>query len=99
MSEDTKKEESKAEVKVDTPKTYAKKVSPKKAETKSAPKKAAKKEVAKAAPTKPARRYSFEQWASRRGVKAHHRGGLRAFIKNPDKPRTLEDWDACFKGY
>ena len=70
-----------------------------KAPKKAAPKKAAKKVAAKAAPVKPSRRYSFEQWASRRGVKAHHRGGLRAFIKNPDKPRPLEDWDACFKGY
>jgi len=93
MSEDVKKEEVKAEAKSDV-----KKSAPKKVVTKAAPK-AAKKEVVKAAPVKPARRYSFEQWASRRGVKAHHRGGLRAFTKNPDKPRTLEDWDACFKGY
>ena len=73
---------------------------------KPAPKKpAVKKAVKKAAPpvrkaaVKPAKRYSFEQWASRRGVKEHHRGGLRAFVKNPAKPRTLEEWDKCFVGY
>jgi len=94
MSEDVKKEEAKTAA----DEFVVKKTAPKKVAKKAAPK-AAKKEVVKAAPAKPARRYSFEQWASRRGVKAHHRGGLRAFTKNPDKPRTLEDWDACFKGY
>lgn len=93
MSEDVKKE-----VKTAADELVVKKTAPKKAAKKAAPKKAATKVAVKAAP-KPSRRYSFEQWASRRGVKAHHRGGLRAFIKNPDKPRTLEDWDACFKGY
>jgi len=93
MSEDKKQE-----VKTAADELVVEKVAPKAAKKKAAPK-AAKKVAAKAAPAKPSRRYSFEQWASRSGVKAHHRGGLRAFIKNPDKPRTLEDWDACFKGY
>lgn len=50
-------------------------------------------------PAKPEKLHSFEQWASRRGVVAHHRGGLRAFITNSTKHRTLDEWDACFKGY
>lgn len=99
MSEDTKKEKVMV---VDEEKSLSdvtKKAAFKAPKKKAAPKKAAKKAAPKKAAVKPSRRYSFEQWASRRGVKAHHRGGLRAFIKNPDKPRTLEDWDACFKGY
>jgi hypothetical protein len=90
MSEDTKKEvKSQTELFVAEPKTKA----PKKA----APKK--RKVAAKRPVTKPAKRYTFDQWAARRGVKNHHRGGLRAFIKNSKKPRTLEDWDLGFKGY
>jgi len=45
------------------------------------------------------RKYTFEQWAKRRGVLAHHKGGLRAYVANVNKPRTLEDWDECFKDY
>jgi hypothetical protein len=89
MSEDIKKE-----VKPETKfvaKSEAKAV-------KAAPKK--RKVAAKRPPvTKPVKRYTFEQWAARRGVKNHHRGGLRAFIKNSTKPRTLADWDLGFKGY
>jgi len=69
---------------------------PKKEAPKKAP--AKKKAVAKKA-TKPVKRYSFDQWASRREVKARHRGGLRAFVTNPRKHRTLEEWDKCFIGY
>lgn len=69
-----------------------KKVAPKKAPAKK--KKAVAKKVAK-----PVKRYSFDQWASRRAVKERHRGGLRAFVKNPGKHRTLEEWDKCFVGY
>lgn len=47
----------------------------------------------------PAKRYSFTQWAARNGVPAHHRGGLRAFVNNVSKHRTLSDWDKCFEGY
>lgn len=42
---------------------------------------------------------SFEQWAAQRGLKAHHRGGRRAFVRDADYPRTLEAWDVCFKDY
>lgn len=45
------------------------------------------------------KRYSFEKWAARRGVKSHHRPGLKAYVKNVNKLRTLEEWDECFKGY
>lgn len=46
-----------------------------------------------------ARVYRFEQWAARREIPDHHRGGLRAYVKNVHKPRTLEEWDKCFKDY
>lgn len=74
-------------------KAAPKKAAPKKAATKAAPKKK------KRSVVKPVKRFSFEQWAARRGVKEHHRGGLRAFVKNPNKYRTLEEWDKCFVGY
>lgn len=53
------------------------------------------------APRRPARKrtYTFEQWAQRRGVPSHHKGGLRAYVPNVNKSRTLEEWDACFKDY
>ncbi len=92
MSEDSKKE-FKPEVKREAEPVARKKVAPKKAATKKRP------APARRAAVKPEKRHSFEQWASRRGVKEHHRGGLRAFITNSKKHRTLAEWDACFKGY
>lgn len=50
-------------------------------------------------PARPEKTYSFDQWAARRGVPTHHRGGMRAFVTNHKKPRTLEAWDVCFKDY
>ncbi len=47
----------------------------------------------------PNRRYTFTQWAVRRGVKTRHQPGMRAFIKNPNKPRTIEEWDKLFVTY
>jgi hypothetical protein len=92
MSEDIKKEvkpKLEREFKIEDLKVAPKKAAPKK-----------RKAAAKRPPvTKPVKRYTFEQWAARRGVKNHHRGGLRAFIKNSTKPRTLADWDLGFKGY
>jgi len=93
MSEDTKKEY-KPEFEREF-KSVEKKVAPKKA----APKKKVAPKKAASAPAPFVKRYSFEQWASRRGVKNHHRGGLRAFITNSKKSRTLSEWDACFTGY
>ena len=48
---------------------------------------------------RPPKTYSFDQWASCKGVPKHHRRGMRAFVKNPNRQRTLEQWDACFIGY
>ncbi len=47
----------------------------------------------------PGKRYTFTQWAVRRGKKPHHQPGLRAFVKNPNKPRTIEEWDKLFETY
>jgi hypothetical protein len=82
-------------------------VAKKKAAGKPAPKEekaaAPKKEVVVSKRSKrvrPPKLYSFEQWAARKGIPPHHRGGLRAFVKkNPDRHRTEEQWDECFKGY
>lgn len=48
---------------------------------------------------KPVRRVSFEQWASRRSIKDSHKAGLRAYVKNPNVPRSLEMWDKVFSDY
>lgn len=58
-----------------------------------------KKEVQIVAPKKVEKAYSFEQWAKRRGVPKHHHGGMRAFVKNPNKSRSLEQWDKLFANY
>lgn len=41
---------------------------------------------------------TFEQWATRRGAKVHHRRGLKAFAKD-DAARPMEAWDILFDGY
>ena len=51
------------------------------------------------APTVPARRVTFEQWSSRRSIKKEHLRGMRAFVKNPTRVRTMAEWDAAFKAY
>lgn len=70
------------------------------------PKRATKKAKASAALTPlpipitpPVKRFSFDQWAARNNVLPRHRPGLRAFVNNVSKHRTLEEWEACFKGY
>lgn len=47
----------------------------------------------------PARRVSFDQWAAKRAIKESHRRGMRAFIKTPDRVRTIAEWDEAFKAY
>lgn len=47
----------------------------------------------------PGKRYSFTQWAVRRAVKTRHQPGMRAFVQNPSKSRTLEEWDSLFETY
>jgi hypothetical protein len=42
---------------------------------------------------------SFEQWATLRGKKPHHWGGLKAHAKNALYARTLQEWDELFKNY
>lgn len=82
-------------------------------ETKSAPKKggrrkasSSKAEEPKAPEPRPVasfparkRTYTFEQWAKRRGIVSHHRGGMRAYVRDVRRSRTLEEWDDCFKDY
>ena len=55
--------------------------------------------VTVAVPVSPTKKYTFEQWAARRKILTHHQGGLRAFVQNPKKSRTLADWDAIFAAY
>lgn len=43
--------------------------------------------------------YTFDQWAARKGVPQHHRGGMRAFVSNVNKSRSLEAWDKLFSEY
>jgi hypothetical protein len=45
------------------------------------------------------RKVSFEQWARARGVKRHHKGGLKAHVLNPRTPRSYKDWDKAFADY
>lgn len=45
------------------------------------------------------RRISFDQWAARENIPMHNRRGRRAFVKNPDTPRTLAEWNALFKTF
>ena len=68
----------------------SKKVSQKKPRAKQAP---------VVTPILSARVYRFDQWAARRGVAQRHTGGLRAYVRDVHKPRTLEEWDKCFVDY
>ncbi len=80
----------------DTEKTVAKKVPAKKV-----PAKKSTKETTRTRPTMPVRTrtFTFEQWAKRRGIKQHHKRGLRAYVLHVARPRSLEQWDKCFKDY
>lgn len=55
--------------------------------------------VVSQAPKRRVRGLSLAQYAAQRQVKRHHLGGMRAFIKNPDRVRTLEEWDKVFRDY
>jgi len=48
---------------------------------------------------KPAKKVTFSQYAALRQIKVRHRAGMKAFIRNPNLPRTVADWDKCLKGY
>lgn len=41
----------------------------------------------------------FDRYARRKGIKAHHVAGMKAFAKNPNMPRTLAEWDDFFSSY
>lgn len=95
MSEDTKVQDTEK----DTNKTKTTSSSSSKATTAPPKRAATTKKRKKKRVQKPEKKYSFEQWASRRDVPQRHRGGLRAFISNPQKIRTLTEWDKCFETY
>lgn len=42
---------------------------------------------------------SFDQWAAMKGVKPHHKAGMRAFCSDADKPRSKTAWDEVFNNY
>ena len=42
---------------------------------------------------------SFTQWAKQKGVKSRHFAGMQAFLTNPDRSLTLEEWDEIFSKY
>jgi len=56
-------------------------------------------QIAVVAPAAPARRVSFEQWAAKRNIKDSHKRGMRAYVKTPDRVRTMAEWDEAFKAY
>jgi hypothetical protein len=65
----------------------------------SSKKRSTKKAARKASMPRRARVYTFEQWARRRGVKQHHKRGLRAYVPDVERSRSLEEWTDCFKDY
>lgn len=48
---------------------------------------------------KAAKRVTFDVYARRKLIKKTHIPGMRAFTKNPNVPRTLEEWDKFFESY
>lgn len=58
------------------------------------------KKVEKPLPSpRPEKKFTFEQWAAARRIKNSHHGGMKAFVKNAKRLRTLAEWDQCFVGY
>ena len=45
------------------------------------------------------KRITFHQYAVLRDIPERHRSGLMAFVKFPQKKRSIEEWDSCFKDY
>jgi len=48
---------------------------------------------------KPAKRFTFDQYARKKGFREQHVPGLRAFVKNPRMRKTVEEWDDLLKDY
>jgi len=49
--------------------------------------------------TKPALRFPFDRYAVCKAIRATHIPGMKAFVSNPQVPRTMEEWDAIFATY
>lgn len=45
------------------------------------------------------KKMTFDRYAKRKGVKATHLAGMKAYCKNPNTPKTVEQWDEVFKAY
>lgn len=67
--------------------------------TKSSSKKSSSKKESRPSPSKFVKKYTFDQWASRRDIPKHHRGGMKAYMKDSYRMRTLEEWDSALVGY
>ena len=50
-------------------------------------------------PSPRVKRISFSQYAVIKRIANRHRPGLTAFVKYPQKKRSIEEWDECFKNY
>jgi len=57
--------------------------------------------VAKGLAIKPLveKRITFDKYVARKGYKATHIPGLRAFAKNTTIQRTVAEWEVIFKNY
>lgn len=42
---------------------------------------------------------TFTQWAKSKGVRPRHFAGMQAFLTNPDRSLTSEEWDEIFSKY
>jgi len=42
---------------------------------------------------------SFDQFTEKAKVKHSHKAGMRAFVKDAHRPRSLEDWSKLFINY
>ena len=42
---------------------------------------------------------TFTQWAKQKGIKTRHFAGMQAFLTNPDRPLTSQEWDEIFSKY
>jgi len=57
------------------------------------------KKVPRPRPTPKVKRISFHQYAVLKDIPERHRPGLTAFVKFPQKKRSIEEWDTCLKDY
>ena len=45
------------------------------------------------------KKVTFTQYAVLKNIPERHRPGLKAFVKFPQKKRSIEEWEKCFKDY